>query len=56
MPCVRPPFSGRDSQEWPGIALPCLFEFVSKYLERSLVQVGDRLTNAVLKSVAEGEG
>lgn len=44
----------RDGQEWWAAARPCLFGFVAKYLELSLVRVGPRLTNAVLVSVARG--
>lgn len=50
--CLR----DRDGQEWWGAAKTSLVDFVAKYMELSLVQVGPRLTNAVLVSVAEGGG
>lgn len=44
----------RHGQEWWGAAKDSLVNFVAKYMELSLVQVGPRLTNAVLVSVASG--
>jgi hypothetical protein len=44
-------FRGRNQQEWPLSCRGALLDFVSKYLELSLVQVPATLTDAVLHHV-----
>ncbi len=41
----------RDGSPWPQSCKPSLFEFLSKYLELSLVQLPDQVVNAVLKYI-----